>query len=129
MSRICQLTGVKPLVGNNVSHSKRRTRRRFSPNLQDKRIFIKELNTWVKLRISTRALRNIEKLGAYNYIKSQINAGFDPMVWLDNGNTSTAQRGYRRVENVDKDGQVTYSISYEPENTNNKKVRLSSLFK
>lgn len=129
MSKICQLTGVKPLVGNNVSHSKRRTKRRFNPNLQDKRIYIKELNKWVKLRLSTKAMRNIEKLGAYNFIKRQLEAGFDPMVWLDTDQSVSSKRGYRRVETVDSNGKKSYSITFEPENQNNKKVKLSSLFK
>jgi len=69
MSKVCQLTGKKPIVGNNVSHANNKTRRRFEPNLQKKRLFIPELNKWVSLKISTSALRTINKLGLYEYLK------------------------------------------------------------
>ncbi len=133
MSKICQLTGVKPLSGNNVSHSKRRTRRVFNPTLQNKRVYVKEIDAWVKLRLSTRALRNMEKLGTYKYLKLQLAAGFNPKVWVEYPNKKVAasklKRGYRRVEHVDANGHKTYSITYEPEVSNNKKVSLSSLLK
>ncbi|NNC83750.1 MAG: 50S ribosomal protein L28 [Flavobacteriales bacterium] len=63
MARVCQLTGKKMMVGNNVSHSKRRTKRRFYPNLIDKKFYIPEDNKWVSLRISTSALKTINKIG------------------------------------------------------------------
>tara|TARA_Y100000385_G_C12779457_1_gene502877 strand:- start:215 stop:526 length:312 start_codon:yes stop_codon:yes gene_type:complete len=63
MSRICQLTGKKVMVGNNVSHSKRRTKRTFHPNLQKKRFFNEENGTYVTLRVSAAAMRTISKLG------------------------------------------------------------------
>ncbi|NND93582.1 MAG: 50S ribosomal protein L28 [Flavobacteriales bacterium] len=63
MSRVCQLTGKRMMVGNNVSHSKRRTKRRFYPNLIDKKFYIPEDNKWVTLRISTSALKTINKIG------------------------------------------------------------------
>lgn len=133
MSKICQLTGVKPLSGNNVSHSKRRTRRVFNPNLQNKRIYVKEIDAWIKVRLSTRALRNIEKIGAHKYLKQQLAAGFNPKVWVEYPNkkvsASKLKRGYRRVEHVDANGHKTYSITYEPEVASNKKVSLSSLIK
>ena len=69
MSKVCQLTGKRPITGNNVSHSKRRTKRRFEPNLQKKRYFIPEIDKWVTLKLSTSAMRNINKLGAYEYLK------------------------------------------------------------
>jgi large subunit ribosomal protein L28 len=68
MSRRCQLTGKGPLFGNNVSHSNRRTRTRQLPNLKDKRIFVPELGRWVRLRVSTRALRTIGKKGLLRYL-------------------------------------------------------------
>lgn len=77
MSRICQLTGKRPIAGNNVSHSKRRTKRRFLPNLIKKRMFIPEVNEWVELKMSAKALRNINKIGLYEYLKRQQRAGFD----------------------------------------------------
>jgi large subunit ribosomal protein L28 len=70
MSRVCQLTGKRPIVGNKVSHSNMKTKRRFLPNLITKRFYIPELDRWEKLKISTSALRNINKLGIYEYLKS-----------------------------------------------------------
>lgn len=69
MSRICQLTGKRPVVGNHVSHSNHKTKRRFLPNLHKKRFYIPELETWVTLKVSTTAIRTINKLGIYQYLK------------------------------------------------------------
>jgi large subunit ribosomal protein L28 len=69
MSRVCALTGKKGLVGNNVSHSNTKTKRKFLPNLQEKRFFIPELNKWVRLKVSTSAMRTINKKGAYAFIR------------------------------------------------------------
>ncbi len=69
MSRICDLTGKKPLSGNNVSHSNKKTKRKFNPNLQNKKFFVPELNQWVKLKVSTKAMRTISKKGVYQYLK------------------------------------------------------------
>jgi large subunit ribosomal protein L28 len=69
MSKICQLTGKRPVAGNNVSHSNAKTRRRFLPNLQKKRFYVPELDSWVTLRVSTSALRSIDRLGIYAFIK------------------------------------------------------------
>lgn len=69
MSKVCQLTGKRPISGNHVSHSNRKTKRRFEPNLQKKRYFIPEKNEWVTLRLSTSAMRNINKIGVYEYLK------------------------------------------------------------
>lgn len=69
MSRICDLTGKKLMFGNNVSHSNIKTRRKFYPNLQTKRFFIPEEDTWIVLKVSTSALRTINKKGIYNYLK------------------------------------------------------------
>lgn len=63
MARECQLTGKKVMVGNNVSHSKRRTKRRFYPNLIKKRFYIAEEDRWVTLKISAAGLRTINKVG------------------------------------------------------------------
>lgn len=63
MSRICQITGKKMMVGNNVSHSKRRTKRKFYPNLFDKKYFLPEEDRWVTLRVSAAGMRNINKKG------------------------------------------------------------------
>ena len=69
MSKVCQLTGKRPITGNNVSHSHQKTRRRFLPNLQKKKFYIPELDRWVTLKITTKALRTINKLGLYVYLK------------------------------------------------------------
>jgi len=63
MSRICQITGKKAMVGNNVSHSKRRTKRMFQPNLFDKKFFLAEENRWVNLKVSAHGIRIINKIG------------------------------------------------------------------
>ena len=70
MSRVCQITGKKVMSGNNVSHSKRRTRRKFYPNLLEKKFFIPEEDREITLKISARALRTIDKNGIYNTIKT-----------------------------------------------------------
>ncbi|MFC2131486.1 50S ribosomal protein L28 [Bacteroidota bacterium] len=69
MSRICQLTGTKPLVGNNVSHAHNKTRRRFLPNLQKKRIWISEEKRWVTMKITAKALKTLDKKGYHAMIK------------------------------------------------------------
>jgi large subunit ribosomal protein L28 len=63
MSRICQLTGKKAMGGNKVSFSNKKTRRQFKVNLKRKRFFIPETNEWITLRVSTSALKNINKKG------------------------------------------------------------------
>ena len=62
MSRVCEITGKKVMVGNNVSHSNRKTKRRFYPNLQRKRFYIPEEDRWVTLRVSAKAIRTISKI-------------------------------------------------------------------
>ena len=69
MSKVCQVTGKRPMVGNNVSHSNRKTKRRFLPNIQKKKFFIPETNEWVTLKVSTSALKTINKLGVHAYLK------------------------------------------------------------
>jgi large subunit ribosomal protein L28 len=69
MSRVCQVTGKKPITGNKVSHSNIKTRRRFLPNLQTKRFFLAEEDTWVTLKVSTEAIRTIAKNGLYSVVK------------------------------------------------------------
>ena len=63
MSRVCQITGKKVMVGNNVSHSNRKTKRRFYPNLQKKRFFVEEDGSYITLRVSPSAIRTINKIG------------------------------------------------------------------
>jgi len=71
MSRLCKITGKRPLVGNNVSKSHRKTKRRQLPNLQTKKIFIPELNKFVQVKLSTTALKTIDKYGLLPYLKKQ----------------------------------------------------------
>jgi len=63
MSRVCQVTGKKPVAGNNVSHANNRTRRRFLPNLHTHKFWVESENRWVKIRISTKGMRIIDKNG------------------------------------------------------------------
>ena len=63
MSKVCQVTGKRTVSGNNVSHSNRKTRRRFMPNLHERRFWVASENRWVKLRVSAAALRTIDKNG------------------------------------------------------------------
>ena len=77
MSKVCQLTGKRPVSGNNVSHSKRRTKRRFLPNIQKKRFFVPETGQWITLKISTSALRSINRLGIYAYLQKMQAKGVD----------------------------------------------------
>ena len=83
MSRICQLTGKRPVSGNNVSHSNRKTKRRFLPNLQKKRFYIPETDQWVTLKVSSKAIRNINKLGIFAYLKKLERSGVDTGVKLN----------------------------------------------
>ncbi len=76
MSRICQITGKKVMVGNNVSKSKRRTKRKFYPNLQVKRFFIPSENKWVTLKVSAAGIRNINKNGIEACLKDARSKGF-----------------------------------------------------
>ena len=63
MSQVCQVTGKRPMTGNNVSHANNRTRRRFSPNLHYHRFWVESEKRFVKLRVSTKGMRIIDKLG------------------------------------------------------------------
>ncbi|CAN1492532.1 MAG: 50S ribosomal protein L28 [Alcaligenaceae bacterium] len=63
MARVCQVTGKAPMVGNNVSHANNKTKRRFLPNLQSRRFWVESENRWIRLRVTTNAIRTIDKLG------------------------------------------------------------------
>ncbi|MEI6061069.1 MAG: 50S ribosomal protein L28 [Bacteroidota bacterium] len=76
MSRVCELTGKKMIVGNTVSHSNIKTKRRFYPNLQVKRFFIPEEDKWITLKVSTSALRTINKKGISACLKEAREKGF-----------------------------------------------------
>jgi len=77
MSRICELTGKKPIVGNNVSKSNRKTKRWFVPNLQSKKFFVPETGKWITIKLSHTALRTIDKKGIYQYLKELEGKGVD----------------------------------------------------
>lgn len=76
MSRVCQITGKSVMTGNNVSHSQRKTKRKFYPNLITKKFFIPEENDYITLKISTSALRTINKKGIYACVKEARQKGY-----------------------------------------------------
>jgi large subunit ribosomal protein L28 len=76
MSRICQITGKRMMVGNKVSHSNRKTKRRFYPNLQTKKFYIPEEDRWITLKVSTSAIRTINKNGISACLKEARLKGF-----------------------------------------------------
>jgi large subunit ribosomal protein L28 len=69
MSRVCQITGKKPLVGNRVSHSNHKTKRRLEVNLRNKRFWFEEESRWIRLRLSARAMRLIDKVGLAEVVR------------------------------------------------------------
>lgn len=76
MSKICQVTGKRALVGNNVSHSRRRTKRKFHPNLFDKKYFLPEENRWISLTVSAAGIRLINKKGLVSTLKEARQKGY-----------------------------------------------------
>ena len=76
MSRVCELTGKKAMVGNNVSHALNRTKRKFNANLMTKRFYIAEEDKWIKLKVSASALKNINKKGISAVVKEAKEKGF-----------------------------------------------------
>ncbi len=76
MSQVCQITGKKAMVGNNVSHSKRRTKRRFNLNLFTKKFFITEEDRWITLNVSAAGIRTINKKGLSAALKEARESGF-----------------------------------------------------
>ncbi|MCD4730408.1 MAG: 50S ribosomal protein L28 [Bacteroidales bacterium] len=76
MSRICQVTGKKMMVGNNVSHSHSKTRRRFYPNLQTKKFYIPEEEKFITLKVSAAGIRNINKKGISAVLKEAKEKGY-----------------------------------------------------
>ena len=75
MARVCQVTGKRPITGNKVSHSNIKTKRRFLPNLQTKRYFLAEEDKWVTLKVSSEAIRTINKNGLLSVVKELRLAG------------------------------------------------------
>jgi large subunit ribosomal protein L28 len=76
MSRVCELTGKKAMVGNNVSHAMNKTKRRFNVNLIKKRLFLPEEDKWITLKLSTSALKTINRIGITAAIKDAKSKGF-----------------------------------------------------
>ena len=76
MSRICEITGKKLMTGNNVSHSKRRTKRKFYPNLFKKKFYLPEEDRWVTLKVSAAGIKNINKNGLKGTLDQAVKKGF-----------------------------------------------------
>jgi len=76
MSKICQITGKKAMIGNNVSHSRRRTKRKFDVNLFEKKFYYVEEDCWISLKISASGLRYINKVGLDAALKNAVAQGY-----------------------------------------------------
>ncbi|WP_315047477.1 50S ribosomal protein L28 [Capnocytophaga sputigena] len=76
MARVCDLTGKKALVGNNVSHAMNKTKRKFNVNLRTKRFFIREENRWITLKVSAAAIKTIDKKGIYAVLQEVERNGY-----------------------------------------------------
>jgi large subunit ribosomal protein L28 len=76
MSKVCQITGKRALVGNNVAHSNKRTKRKFKPNLFDKKFYLEEEKRYVKLRVSAAGIRIINRQGLKTALNNAKNKGF-----------------------------------------------------
>lgn len=76
MSRLCPVTGKRPRAGNNVSHANNKTKRRFLPNMQHHKFWVPSEKRWVRLRLSTRGIRTIDKLGIEHVLKDMRQRGF-----------------------------------------------------
>ena len=97
MAKVCQVTGKRPVAGNNVSHAKNRTRRRFLPNLHTHRFWVESEKRFVKLRLSAKGMRIVDKVGIDDVLK-QIRADGGKVVWEQqvNRSQSTQQRNARK---------------------------------
>jgi len=76
MARICDISGKKMMVGNKISHANKKSKRKFYPNIQRKKFFIPEENRWVTLKVSTSAMRTINKKGISTVVKEAKEKGF-----------------------------------------------------
>jgi large subunit ribosomal protein L28 len=76
MARVCEITGKKMIVGNTVSHSNNRTKRKFYPNLQEKKFYIPEEKRWIVLKVSAAGIRTIDKKGIFDAIKEAREKGY-----------------------------------------------------
>ncbi len=75
MARVCEITGKRPQVGNNVSHANNKTKRRFYPNLHKKRFYIPEEDRWITLKVSSKAIKTINKNGISKVLKQAVANG------------------------------------------------------
>jgi large subunit ribosomal protein L28 len=75
MARVCQITGKRTQVGNNVSHANNKTKRKFYPNLQKKRFYVPEEDRWITLKVSAKAIKTINKNGITSVLKEAIANG------------------------------------------------------
>ncbi|HTA60816.1 MAG TPA: 50S ribosomal protein L28 [Bacteroidia bacterium] len=92
MARVCQLTGKKAVGGNMVSHSNHKTKRSFDVNLQRKKFFVPETGEWLTLRVSTSAIKNINKLGVFACVKEAREKGFLPKAKVAKATTAPAAK-------------------------------------
>lgn len=76
MSKVCQITGKKAMIGNHVSHSKRRVKRKFNVNLFDKKFYLPEEDRWVTITVSAAGLRTINKVGIQSALKKAMDSGY-----------------------------------------------------
>ncbi|UTW60748.1 50S ribosomal protein L28 [bacterium SCSIO 12741] len=76
MANVCQITGKKAIVGNNVSHANNKSKRRFKPNLQVKKFYIPEEDRWITLKVSASGIRNINRLGILGALKKAKEKGY-----------------------------------------------------
>ena len=74
MAKVCQVTGKGPMVGNNVSHANNKTKRRFLPNLQQRRLWVESEQRYVRLRLTAAGLRKVDKVGS-EAVLAEMNAG------------------------------------------------------
>ena len=75
MAKVCQVTGKRPMSGNNVSHANNKTRRRFEPNLHWKRFWVQSENRWVRMRVSAKGIKIINKVGIDQVVKEMRKRG------------------------------------------------------
>ncbi len=75
MSRVCMVTGIRPRTGNNVSHANNKTRRRWKPNLVSKRYYLEEEDRWIRLRVSAKGMKVIDKRGLATVVREMRSRG------------------------------------------------------
>ena len=75
MAKVCQVTGKKPMSGNRVSHANNKTKRRFEPNLHDQRFWVPSENRWIRLRVSAKAMKTIDKNGIDQVLREMRSQG------------------------------------------------------